>query len=114
MRLLVCGGRDYRDRDRVYAALDKVRAKYPDIQLLHGGADGADSLAEDWADVSGVGQTVFLAQWDLYGKRAGPMRNQRMLEEGRPDAVVAFPGGSGTADMVSRAERAGLPIWRIK
>lgn len=44
------------------------------------------------------------------GKAAGPIRNQRMLDEGKPDLVVAFPGGRGTADMVRRAKAAGVPV----
>ena len=51
------------------------------------------------------------AQWDVYGRRAGPIRNQEMIDEGKPDGVVAFPGGKGTADMVRRAEAAGLKVW---
>src|SRR5262249_16770583 len=46
-------------------------------------------------------------EWDELGKKAGPLRNQRMLDEGKPDLVVAFPGGGGTKDMVRRAVQAG-------
>ena len=46
--------------------------------------------------------------WKKYGKKAGPLRNQQMLEEGKPDLVVAFPGGNGTADMVRRAKKANI------
>lgn len=113
MRVLVCGSRDYADRAMVYAVLDRVRAKHPDLYVIHGGASGADHLASDWAEAAGVPQQEFLARWSEYGRRAGPMRNQRMLEEGKPDAVVAFPGGTGTEDMVRRAAASGLPIWRI-
>ena len=47
-------------------------------------------------------------------KSAGHIRNQVMLDKGKPDVVVAFPGGRGTADMVRRAEGAGIEVRRIK
>jgi hypothetical protein len=53
---------------------------------------------------------VYVAQWKKHGRAAGPIRNQRMLDKGKPDLVVAFPGGRGTADMIRRAERAGVPV----
>lgn len=54
--------------------------------------------------------TCFRADWEQCGRQAGPLRNARMLAEGRPDAVIAFPGGKGTADMVRKARAAGLPV----
>lgn len=51
-----------------------------------------------------------IADWSKYGKAAGPMRNQKMLDEYKPDLVVALPGGRGTADMVSRARVAGVEV----
>jgi len=55
-------------------------------------------------------EQTFDAEWHRHGKRAGPIRNQRMLEEGQPDLIVAFPGGHGTADMVRRARQAGIEV----
>jgi len=57
---------------------------------------------------------VFLANWRTHGKAAGPIRNQQMLDEGRPHLVVAFPGGTGTADMVRRAKAAGVPVMEVE
>jgi hypothetical protein len=57
---------------------------------------------------------VYVAQWKKHGRAAGPIRNQRMLDEGKPDLVVAFPGGRGTADMIRRAERAGVPVQQVQ
>jgi hypothetical protein len=68
--------------------------------LIAGGARGADSLAEEWAKAQAI-PCDLSASWDGLGRKAGPIRNQHMLDEGRLDLVVAFPGGSGTADMLA-------------
>jgi acyl-CoA synthetase (NDP forming) len=57
--------------------------------------------------------TSFPANWKKHGKSAGPIRNQLMLDVGKPDLVIAFPGGSGTADMIRRARKAGVPVKEI-
>lgn len=114
MILLVTGGRHYADRATVFAALDRAHAKRPITLLVHGGATGADSLADDWARDRGVPRRPYAVskfEWQRYGRGAGPMRNARMLADAKPDGVVAFPGGSGTADMVFKAEAAGVPVW---
>lgn len=109
MRVCVTGGRDYADRAHVYRILDAVHRKRPITLLLEGGAAGADRLARDWAISRGVEFQTFEASWD-YGGRSGKMRNSRMLREGRPALVVAFPGGSGTRDMTVKTIQAGIPI----
>lgn len=106
MRLLVCGGRKF--EDWTWLNLELTRRK-PTV-IIHGGAPGADTLAGRWAGVNGVACRVVFADWDLHGKKAGPIRNQQMLDDYFPEAVLAFPGGTGTADMVRRALAAGLPV----
>ena len=113
MRLLVCGGRDFSDYVWLQETLDKLHAETPVDLLIQGGANGADNLAERWAAHRGIGCITFMAMWKQHGRKAGPMRNQRMIEEGRPDLVVAFPGGRGTDDMVWRAQQAGIEVRRI-
>ena len=103
-RVLVCGGRDFDARTRVYNALDALR---PIGLIIHGGANGADRLADDWAAWRCIERKVFKADWKKYGPSAGPRRNAEMLRM-LPDLVVAFPGGRGTADMVRRAKAAGV------
>lgn len=76
-------------------------------------APGADSLARQWAEDNGVETIGFRASWNLYGKRAGYIRNVQMLNEGQPDLVVAFPGGAGTKMMINLAEAAGVPVVKI-
>ena len=111
MKLLVCGGRDFTDRAAVFAALDRADAKRPVMLLIHGAARGADTLAGEWAAARGVTVAECPADWQTHGKAAGSIRNQQMLGLYAPDGVVAFPGGSGTADMVRRARGAGIPVW---
>lgn len=115
MSVIVCGGRDYKDRARVFEVLGEILgyAGHPDcrrLEIIHGGADGADKLADEFADYAGHRTTVFKAEWAKHGKAAGPIRNQQMLDEGKPSLVIAFPGGRGTADMVERARKANIPI----
>lgn len=114
MRVLVCGGRDYSDRARVFAVLDRFRDRFGCTALIHGAARGADSLAGEWAMARGVLEIREPADWKLNGKAAGPIRNQAMLDKHAPQACVAFPGGTGTADMVRRAKDAGLTVYVLR
>jgi len=126
MRILVCGGRNYNDRTALFTALDQIAEEYgakmepdkygnwlPTFTVIHGAARGADSLAHDYAVSSWCPQERFPADWQKHGRAAGPIRNQQMIDIGRPDLVVAFPGGRGTADMVRRAREAGVPVREI-
>lgn len=111
MRVLVCGGRDFADVDAVNRELDRIHARTPISCIIEGGARGADYLASRWSARNDISEHArFPADWTLHGKRAGPIRNQRMIDQGKPDLVVAFPGGSGTADMITRAKLAGLRV----
>lgn len=110
-RVLVCGGRDFKDTDALIDYLDAEHHTAPIGVVIHGGAKGADHLAGFWAFKRGVGQIVYPANWTKYGKSAGPIRNAFMLADARPDVVIAFPGGDGTADMVERAKRAGVMAY---
>lgn len=110
-RVLVCGGRRFDDEGMFLSAMNQALiAVWDQITVIHGAASGADSLADKWARLLGWPVLEFPADWQAHGKAAGPIRNQRMLDEGRPDLVVAFPGGRGTADMVRRAKAAGVEV----
>lgn len=113
MRVLVCGGRNYDDWPRLKEKLDELHEKYKFTEVIHGAAEGADSLAGVWSRWYGVKETPFPADWKQYGKRAGYVRNNQMLEEGKPDMVVAFRGGKGTEMMVDLAEKAGVPTLLV-
>lgn len=109
MKALVCGGRTYRDADTVF----RVLSGYPITHIVHGGARGADTLADQYARKAGLPVAEYRAKWHTYGKAAGALRNAEMLADGRPHIVIAFPGGTGTADMVRRAKRAGVPVVEV-
>jgi hypothetical protein len=113
MKIIVCGGRDYSDADRVDNILDKVHAKHTITLLIDGQARGADSLGHGWARSRGIPTKRFPADWDKHGKSAGYRRNEEMAAFGA-DAVVAFPGGRGTAHMLETAKRRGITVWEIE
>lgn len=113
MRLLVCGGRDFRDKPMAFAVLSWLRKSYDEFVIIQGGANGADALARDWCRANGVQFITEFARWDLWGKRAGPIRNADMLHKHNPEMVLAFPGGTGTADMVRRSRKAGLIVMEM-
>lgn len=114
MIVLVCGGRDFADRDLVYSTLDKVLAKYPDgLMVVHGAADGADTLAEDWCKSREVMYVGVPARWKKYGRPAGPHRNRMMRDLWEPKACIAFPGGVGTRGMIKFMEEVGVNPWCV-
>ncbi|HEY5864772.1 MAG TPA: SLOG family protein [Candidatus Tectomicrobia bacterium] len=114
MHVIICGGRTYvfNDADRRWLETMGITKVYV------GGASGADSSAEWWAKARGVPCVVTHADWATHGKAAGPIRNATMLASlkrtapGTEIAVIAFPGGRGTADMIQRAESAGMRVIR--
>jgi hypothetical protein len=111
MRVLVCGGRTFDDQEMLDAALHQINIETPISLIIQGMARGADLLAKQWAERNGVACIGYRADWKRYGNRtAGPIRNQEMLDDGKPELVVAFPGGKGTLDMVRRADKAGVPV----
>jgi hypothetical protein len=113
MRICVCGGRDYNDKQKVWDTLDTLRSFVPYFTLVHGDAKGADSLADDWARCSDLETDPFPADWEQHGKAAGPIRNRQMIASGI-DLLLAFPGGKGTADMVAACKKAGIAVKEIK
>jgi hypothetical protein len=111
LRVLVCGGRNYFDTLTVFKNLDFLRqSRKEGLHIISGMARGADTLAVEWANSRGATLSCFPADWEKHGKAAGFIRNQQMLDEGQPDLVVAFKGGSGTADMVRRAKAANIKV----
>lgn len=106
MKVLVTGGRNWRGRAELTRILTQLK---PTLVLQGGCPTGADQFAREWCAQTNTPCDTFPADWNKYGKAAGPMRNQLMVNT-RPDAVVAMPGGRGTGDCVHRAQRAGLRI----
>ena len=116
MRVLVCGDRKWDDKKFI----NKILWEYyhiaqeleDDFVVIHGAAKGADSIAGEIAREQGVKEFVFPAKWEKHGKAAGPIRNQQMLDEGKPNLVLAFHDdiekSKGTRDMINKAKRAGI------
>ncbi len=111
MRVLVCGSRDY---DSYSIMEQRLKFLPPSVVIIEGECKGADIMARRIAKRLGFEVLPFPADWDRYGDAAGPIRNQQMLDEGKPDRVLAFCGRLdktiGTRDMVRRARKAGLPV----
>lgn len=112
MRAIVCGSRNYKDWERLYGVLDGLDITH----VIEGGARGADILAREWALSRLIPLTTYNADWNTHGKAAGVIRNQKMLDEGKPDLVVAFPlaKSSGTWDMVRKAKAANVEVKLIE
>jgi YspA, cpYpsA-related SLOG family len=116
MRVLVCGGRAYTNRDELYAELDRLHAEYVSTTIIAGGAGGAGALALEWAQARGIATQAFRAERGTFGRTGGggPLSNARVLAESRPDIVIAFPGGRDTANMVKRAKAAGVWVLTVE
>jgi hypothetical protein len=108
MRVLVCGGRDYCDRDAVFYALHELASHHGWLTIINGGARGADALARQWASDCYHGLVTIPADW----QQSGPTRNEKMIVSGKPDLVLAFPGGRETADMILCAKYHGILVQK--
>jgi len=113
MKIIVCGGRAFTDHVLVDLVLGAIHHRYVVTELATGDALGADAIAESWGFVNSIPRKIFKANWFKHGKAAGPIRNKQMLEDFKPDAVVAFAGGKGTAGMVKLAEGAGVYVYKF-
>ena len=109
MRLLVCGSREYENWTRIDFELSNLLRK-PTV-IIHGAAPGVDTLAGIWARRNNILEEVYPADWETYGKAAGPIRNKKMLDEGKPDVVMGFlsKDSKGTKNMIEQAKKAGVP-----
>jgi len=122
MNVLICGSRDWNDFTTIKKYLEELKTTDNNTQqpitIIHGGCKGADSIAGYLAEQLGFQVRVFKSDWSKYGKAAGPIRNQQMLDEGHPNLVVAFhdalENSKGTLDMVSRARKAEINVIVIK
>lgn len=112
MIVVVTGGRDFTDATLVDRALSHVHRETPIRLLIHGDCRGADRTCEAWAIENGIETKAMPADWKNEGRAAGPLRNGRMLNE-KPDLVVAFPGGRGTANMMNQTLSRGVELVEI-
>lgn len=114
MRILICGGRDFDDLDFVGWHLARLHRIFTIDTLISGMASGADTLGLFWAKEKNIPIDEYPANWKLYDKKAGSIRNQQMIDEGKPDIVFATPGGVGTEDMVRRAKKHSIKVIQSK
>ncbi len=110
MKTIICGGRNYVLTRGDARWLDGLLETLPITEVVSSGALGADAGGEKWANARGIPIALFKADWATLGKSAGPIRNDRMAKYS--DICIAFPGGSGTADMIRRATERGLRVIR--
>ncbi len=114
MKLIIAGGRSFNDYALLSQKLDFLLQNQTDIEIVSGGAKGADNLGERYAKERGLACTQFPAQWDKYGKRAGMIRNEHMAQYA--DALVAFWDGAsvGTQHMIQYAKQQGLNVRVVR
>ncbi len=115
MRVLICGARDFDEPEAIEAVVNGLSE---DDIVIHGCADGADSMAGIFAKRRGLKVLEFPARWDIHGRAAGPIRNKEMLDDGKLDKVYAFYRNKimsrGTRNMVLQARKAGVTVWENK
>jgi hypothetical protein len=115
MRILVCGDRNYKRMDIIERELKGFPS---DTIVIHGEASGADTLGAFVAKRLGMEIIPFPAKWHIYGRGAGPMRNGQMLDEGKPDLILAFhddiKDSKGTKDMINKGVDAGKKVVLIE
>ena len=108
----VTGGKDVSQPAAVFQRLDKVREKYTDMVLVHGGGPGVERIAASWAEQRGVHQVVCKPDWDRHG-RAAPFRRNDDLLNLLPKGVIAFPGSGITDNLVDKARQLGIPVQKV-
>ena len=107
----ITGGKEVRDADAIFRRLDKAKAKYDDLILVHGGGPGVERIAAQWADTNGVHQVVCKPDWNAHG-RAAPFRRNDELLNLLPKGLIAFPGSGITDNLVDKAVALGIPVQR--
>lgn len=111
---IICGGRDFADQAMFDSAMrDIVRLKGLPDRVVHGAQTGADTMADEWGHRMGLDVKPVEAEWTRLGGAAGPIRNQKMIDDYKPHRVVAFPGGPGTRNITNKAKAANIEVIEI-
>lgn len=113
MKIIVTGGRDYKDREKVFKVLNYLN---PDFVRVGDCPTGVDAFVEEWLDDSGrfPMYRCYVAKWDAHGKAAGPLRNIEMIQDNLDSIVIAFPGGKGTLNCMTEAKKRGLIVLKVE
>jgi hypothetical protein len=112
-KVALTGGLDFNDYRLIWAKLDQVHAKHPDMVLLHGGSPkGAEFIAAKWADNRKVPQIAFKPDWTKHAKAAPFKRNDALLEA-LPIGVLHFPGTGIQDNLADKARKLGIPVRRF-
>ena len=109
----VAGSGDVEDAGPIHFALDRVRSKYPDMVLVHGGGPGAEKIAARWAEARGVHQVVCKPDWNAHGRSAPFRRNDQLLRL-LPKGVIGFPGSGISENLLDKAVQLGIPVQRVR
>lgn len=113
-KVALTGGADFNDHRLIWARLDQVHAKHPDMVLLHGGSPkGAELIASRWADHRKVPQIAFRPDWTRHGKAAPFKRNDALLDV-LPVGVLVFPGTGIQENLADKARKLGIPVMKIE
>lgn len=134
-RVIITGGRDYgwnkdpvtkkltpniEQQRHVFDTIERLKIAADEagreLIIIHGAARGADTLADEAANLFGVKikpYPVTNEDWNRYGKAAGHLRNKQMRDENDPHLVVAFPGGRGTANMCALAKDKFIIVRKV-
>jgi hypothetical protein len=123
VRVVIYGGRDWDDQVRMNLVLDRLHEERRFTEVINGGqvsrdnerglVYGADYQAAVWARARGIRVRYFYALWGMHGRAAGPIRNGRMVAEGKPELGIQFPGGAGTRNMRGHLDRAGIEVIEV-
>lgn len=98
MKCIIAGGRDYSVKNSDWDLVKDIVRHYKITEIVSGGASGADYFGECFAKKYGLELKKFNANWEKYGKKAGPIRNRSMANY--TDYAILFPGGNGTESMI--------------
>ena len=113
-RVIIAGTRDFKDYELLKSYCDYMLSQKAqsgeEITIISGGASGADTLGEKYAKERGYNLLQFPAQWETYGRQAGPIRNREMAKNA--DALIALWDGKsrGTKNMIEEAKKRGLRV----
>jgi hypothetical protein len=117
VKVIICGDRHWDKYDSILDVVKRLKAKYDEVTVIQGECEGADLLAKKAAIACGIPVKGYPAEWKKYGKAAGPLRNQQMIDSEKPDMIIAFHANiersKGTRDMVRRARKHGIETYNI-